>query len=87
MSKIYIFRDKIDLSFITINNPGDWVVIKPNLVKENKEADPNEWKSVITSSDLIELVCKDVCEKLNGHGKVAICDAPQTYASLEFRYI
>ena len=31
---VYIFRKKIDLSFIKIF-PGDWVVIKPNLIKES----------------------------------------------------
>jgi len=82
MNKVYIFRDKIDLSFIAVN-PGDWVVIKPNLVKENKETDPNEWKSVVTSPELIELVCNHVCEKLNGNGKVTICDAPQTDSSFK----
>ena len=82
MNQVYIFRDKIDLSFITVN-PGDWVVIKPNLVKECKETDPNEWKSVVTSPELIELVCTYVCEKLNGKGKVTICDAPQTDSSFK----
>lgn len=80
MDKVYIFRHNLDLSFIKVN-PGDWVVIKPNLIKESKETDPNEWRSVITSPDIIEKVCCYVCEQLNGKGKVTICDAPQTDSS------
>ena len=80
MNSVYIFRGKVDLSFIKVN-PGDWVVIKPNLVKEHKENDPSEWQSVMTSPELIEQVCVDVCEKLHGNGRVTICDAPQTDSS------
>ena len=70
----------IDLSFIHVK-PGDWVVVKPNLVKESKETDPDEWESVITSSDIIRSVCEYVCQCLSGSGKVTICDAPQTDSS------
>ena len=77
---VFVWRNSIDLSFIKII-PGDWVVIKPNLVKESKETDPAEWQSVITSPQLIESVCVYVCERLSGRGKVTICDAPQTDSS------
>lgn len=77
---VYIFRNHIDLSFIEVF-PGDWVVIKPNLVKEATERDPSEWESVITSPKLIEIVCEDICRKLAGKGKITICDAPQTDSS------
>ena len=80
MNTVYVFKGKVDLSFVRVN-PGDWVVIKPNLVKEHKENDPSEWRSVITSPELIREVCLDVCRKLNGKGKVTICDAPQTDSS------
>lgn len=69
-----------DYSFMVIH-PDDWVVIKPNLVKENKETDPNEWVSVLTSAALIESVCTFVCSRLGAHGRVTICDAPQTDSS------
>jgi len=82
METVYIFKGDIDLSFIKVT-PGDWVVIKPNMVKEHKENDPGEWRSVITSPALIEKVCADVCAKLQGQGKVTICDAPQTDSSFE----
>lgn len=60
---------------------NDWVIIKPNLVKESKETDPNEWESVITSPKLIRDVAEYVCMQLKGSGKVTICDAPQTDSS------
>lgn len=63
--------------------PGDWVVIKPNLVKECKETDPNEWRCVITAPELIESVCEHVGRSLRGRGRVTICDAPQTDSSFE----
>ena len=74
---VHVFRRRPDFSFMRLS-PGDWVVLKPNLVKEAKESDPNEWESVITSSTLIEQVCAHVCEALEGRGRVTICDAPQT---------
>lgn len=79
-STVYISSSMPDLSFIKIRQ-GDWVVIKPNLVKESKETDADEWRSVITSPDLIKAVCDDVCQKLGPGGRVTICDAPQTDSS------
>jgi len=61
--------------------PGEWVVLKPNLVKQSKETDPQEWRSVITDPILICRVCEEVCKKLKGRGRVTICDAPQTDSS------
>jgi hypothetical protein len=49
---VFIFGSRPDLSFASIER-GDRLVIKPNLVKEAKETDSNEWRSVITSPDLI----------------------------------
>lgn len=79
--KVFAFSD-IDFieTFFQIH-PGDWVVIKPNLVKESKENDLSEWQSVITSSRLIESVCESVSCKLAGKGRITICDAPQTDSS------
>lgn len=71
-----------DLSSINIAE-GEWVILKPNLVKESKETDPCEWKSVVTSPDLVRQVCEYVCSKLKGQGRVTICDAPQTDSSFK----
>jgi uncharacterized protein (DUF362 family) len=77
---VFIFGADPDISFISIDR-GDWVVIKPNLVKEAKETDPTEWRCVITSPDLIRRMCEHVCSQLAGSGRVTICDAPQTDSS------
>jgi uncharacterized protein (DUF362 family) len=82
MKKILISNKNISFHFITII-PNDWVVIKPNLVKESKETDPDEWESVITSPKLIREVTEYVCQQLKGTGKVTICDAPQTDSSFD----
>jgi uncharacterized protein (DUF362 family) len=77
---VYIFQKKIDLSFIKIF-PGDWVVIKPNLIKESIKDIGSEWEATVTSPKIIKLVCEYVCQKLKSKGKVSICDAPQTDSS------
>lgn len=79
-SKVTIFRQHVKFDYISLY-PGNWVVIKPNLVKQHKETDPNEWASVITSPNLIKQVCLYVCQKLEGNGRISICDAPQTDSS------
>lgn len=78
--KVTVSKRIPNLNFIKILS-NQWVVIKPNLVKESKETDPNEWESVITSSLLIKNVSEYVCQQLQGTGKVTICDAPQTDSS------
>jgi uncharacterized protein (DUF362 family) len=79
---VFVRRSQPDIGFIDIR-PGDWVVIKPNLVKESKDNDPSEWECVITSPALISLVCDHVCRRLEGKGRVTICDAPQTDSSFQ----
>lgn len=79
---VYVYTRKPDLSFIRVR-PDDVVVIKPNLIKEHKENDTTEWRSVITSPDLIRDVCDHVCAQLDRTGHVIICDAPQTDSSFE----
>ncbi|SPF38006.1 conserved hypothetical protein [Syntrophobacter sp. SbD1] len=79
---VFVTRSQPDLGFLDIR-PGDWVVIKPNLVKECKENDPSQWECVITSPTLIGFVCEYVCRRLGGRGRVTICDAPQTDSSFE----
>ncbi len=77
---VFIFGSCPDLSFVSIER-GDWVVIKPNLIKQSKETDASEWRSVITSPELIRQMCEHVCRQLAGTGRVTICDAPQTDSS------
>jgi len=77
---VQIFRGTPDFSLFEVRR-GDWVVIKPNLVKQYKENDHNEWRSVVTDAGLIRKVCDYVCRELAGSGRVTICDAPQTDSS------
>lgn len=79
---VQIFRGKVDLSFIDVR-PGDWVVIKPNLVKEHRENDPSEWRSVITDPDLIRVVTEYVAERVTASGRISLCDGPQTDSSFQ----
>lgn len=77
---VHIYRGPPDFSLFEIHS-GDWVVIKPNMVKQYKETDHNEWRSVVTDGELIRQVCEYVCDALRGNGRVTICDAPQTDSS------
>lgn len=77
---VFVYRDRPDLSFIDVRR-GDWVVVKPNLVKESNLAHPGEWASVITSGALIRAVVEHVAAALGGSGRITVCDAPQTDAS------
>ena len=52
---VYVNEQFPYLDFMDIR-PGDRVVLKPNLVKEGKETDKNEWKCVVTSPELIRYV-------------------------------
>lgn len=79
-STVYLFQGEPSFSSLRIEK-GDWVVIKPNLVKECNLSDNSEWLSVVTDSALIKKVCHYVCRQLNGVGRVTICDAPQTDSS------
>ena len=80
--KVLLSKRPLYLNFIVIK-PNQWIVLKPNLVKESKETDPEEWESVITSPLLIKQVTEYVCQQLKGTGKITICDAPQTDSSFE----
>ena len=79
---VYITKKNPILDFIQIR-PNDIVVIKPNLVKESKDTDKQEWKSVITSSYVIGVVAEYVCQRLKDTGRLYICDAPQTDSSFK----
>jgi len=62
-------------------NPGEMVVLKPNLVKESHPRDPNGWRYVITHGSAIRAVA-DYCWKAIGPGgKLYLADAPQTDSS------
>jgi uncharacterized protein (DUF362 family) len=61
--------------------PGDTVVLKPNLVKENHPRDPRGWRYVLTHGSVIRAVADYVVLALGGRGRIWLADAPQTDSS------
>jgi uncharacterized protein (DUF362 family) len=66
----------------TIVNPGDTVLIKPNLIKESHQENDNIF-GVITHGSIIRAVMDYVLISLKGKGKIIIADAPVVSASFE----
>lgn len=58
--------------------PGQFVLLKPNLVKEVHPRDPEGWLYVITHASVIRAVADYVWKALDGRGRVMAADAPQT---------
>lgn len=58
--------------------PGDHVLLKPNLIRESHTVKKNEWEQVITHPSIIRAVLDYVFIALKGRGKVTIADGPQT---------
>ena len=81
-NEVYIYNNEPDLSWMEIN-PGEIVVLKPNLVKESVYNDIDSWEHVITSQRVIETVAEYAAKSLNGEGEIYLCDAPQTDPSFE----
>ena len=63
--------------------PGERVVLKPNWVKEHDQRTPgpDAWEHVVTHPAVIEGVLRWVAPRLQGRGRITICDAPQTDSS------
>lgn len=58
--------------------PGDHVLLKPNLIRESHSLRNDEWEQVITHPSIIRAVLDYVFIALKGKGKVTIADGPQT---------
>lgn len=58
--------------------PGQFVLLKPNLVKESHPRDPQGWVYTITHGSVIRAVADYVWKALEGRGRVMLADAPQT---------
>jgi len=65
----------------TLIEPGETVLLKPNLVKEKHPRDPQGWKYVLTHGSVIRAVADYAWKALRGHGTIIIADAPQTDSS------
>jgi uncharacterized protein (DUF362 family) len=64
-------------------NPGDMVLIKPNLVCEGREGKPDQWEQIITSAAVTRAIVDYVLIALSGSGRVVIADSPQTDSDFE----
>lgn len=64
-------------------NPGDTVVVKPNLIREARLSDSAQWQQVITHGSVIRAVVDYVALALQGRGKILILDGPQTDSSFD----
>jgi uncharacterized protein (DUF362 family) len=64
-----------------IVRPGDNVLLKPNLVKEDHPRDPDGWRYVMTHGSVIRAVADYVAIALGGTGRIWLADAPQTDSS------
>jgi uncharacterized protein (DUF362 family) len=61
--------------------PGETVVLKPNLVKEDHPRDPRGSAYVLTHGSVIRAVADYVVIALGGRGTICLADAPQTDSS------
>jgi uncharacterized protein (DUF362 family) len=63
--------------------PGNHILIKPNLIRESHGRRPAEWEQVITHGSVIRAVLDYVFIALQGNGRVVIADGPQTDSDFE----
>lgn len=63
--------------------PGQTVLLKPNLVKEDHPTDREGWKYVLTQGSFIAAVAQYVVRALEGRGQILLADAPQTDSSFD----
>lgn len=61
--------------------PGETVLLKPNLVHQRHPRDPEGWRYVITHGSVVRAVADYVWKAVGPKGKVILADAPQTDAS------
>jgi uncharacterized protein (DUF362 family) len=63
--------------------PGQFVLLKPNLVKETHPSDPNGWVYTMTHGSVIRAIADYVWKALLGRGRVMVGDAPHTDSSFD----
>jgi uncharacterized protein (DUF362 family) len=63
--------------------PGQFVLLKPNLVKESHPRDPQGWVYTLTHGSIVRAVGDYVWKALEGRGRVMVADAPQTDSDFE----
>ena len=63
--------------------PGQFVVLKPNLISERHPRDPGGWVQMLTHPGIIRAVADYVWKALGPLGRVIVADAPQTDSSFD----
>jgi uncharacterized protein (DUF362 family) len=63
--------------------PGDYVVLKPNWIRESHISRENEWEQVITHPTVVTAVFRKVVDKLQGKGRISVIDGPETASSFK----
>jgi uncharacterized protein (DUF362 family) len=63
--------------------PGQFVVLKPNLIKEEHPRDREGWIYTLTHGSVIRAVADFAWKAVEGRGRVMIADAPQTDSSFD----
>ncbi len=63
--------------------PGETVLLKPNLIREDRLNRPTEWQQIITHGAIVRAVLDYVYIALGGRGRVIIADGPQTDSDFE----
>jgi len=62
-------------------NPGETVLLKPNLIKELHPRDPYGWQYVLTHGSVIRAVADYLWKAMKCQGRIVVADAPQTDSS------
>ena len=60
---------------------GDFVLLKPNFVKEDHPRDPDGWRYLVTHGSMIRAVADYVFKAVGETGRLVVADAPQTDSS------
>lgn len=80
LKKLGLDQDNFDKScwnpFGCFINPGDTVVIKPNLVVDTCYLSQTEFQSAVTHGSIIRPIIDYVFIALNGKGKIIVADGP-----------
>jgi uncharacterized protein (DUF362 family) len=63
--------------------PGQTVLLKPNLVRQETMDDCGDWQHVITHGSVVRAVIDYVYIALGGHGRIQVADAPQGDSKME----
>lgn len=64
-------------------HPGDFVLIKPNMIKEQHPRYEHGWNLLMTHGSFVTAMIDYVVKAQQGRGRIMIADAPQTDSSFQ----